>query len=166
MKPHTQFDLQGNIPAFIPNSDGKLHDVNVLGMLVPKAGALYVMDRAYLDFERCHCLHLCSSFFVLRAMSNTKLRRLSSRAVDRRAGFNKAFAAIQMLDVHLPATDGRHLVPLAHSAQRISSWQHAARCLAGAVLCRLLRIGSVNINGLQTRAPARGKSRATTYNPN
>ena len=62
---HTQLDPQGNIPAFIPKSDGKLHDVNVLDMLVPEAGALYVMDRAYLDFECRQSLHLCSSFFVL-----------------------------------------------------------------------------------------------------
>ncbi len=79
------------------------------------------MDRASLDFERRHCLILCGSFFVLRAKSNTKLPRHSSRAVYSRAGFNKAFATIQMLDVHLPTTDGRHLIRLVHSAPRISS---------------------------------------------
>ena len=83
VKLHTLLDLHGNIPAFIHMSDGKLHDVNVLDMLVPDAGAFYVMDRAYLDFER---LHLCGSFFVLRAKSNTRLRRLSSRPVDRTTG--------------------------------------------------------------------------------
>ena len=86
VKLHTLLDLHGNIPAFIHISDGKLHDVNVLDMLVPEAGAFYVMDRAYLDFERLHRLHLCGSFFVLRAKSNTKLRRLSSRPVDRTTG--------------------------------------------------------------------------------
>ena len=86
VKLHTLLDLHGNIPAFIHISDGKLHDVNVLDMLVPEAGAFYVMDRAYLDFERLHRLHLCGSFFVLRAKSNTRLRRLSSRPVDRTTG--------------------------------------------------------------------------------
>ena len=86
VKLHTLLDLHGNIPAFIHISDGKLHDVNVLDMLVPEAGAFCVMDRAYLDFERLHRLHLCGSFFVLRAKSNTKLRRLSSRPVDRTTG--------------------------------------------------------------------------------
>ena len=86
VKLHTLLDLHGNIPAFIHISDGKLHDVNVMDMLVPEAGAFYIMDRAYLDFERLHRLHLCGSFFVLRAKSNTKLRRLSSRPVDRTTG--------------------------------------------------------------------------------
>ena len=86
VKLHTLLDLQGSIPAFTHKSDGKLHDVNVLDMLVPEAGAFYVMDRACLDFERLHRFHLCGSFFVLRAKSNTRLRRLSSRLVDRSAG--------------------------------------------------------------------------------
>lgn len=86
VKLHTLLDLHGNIPAFIHLSDGKLHDVNVLDMLVPEAGSFYVMDRAYLDFARLHRLHLCGGFFVLRAKSNTKLRRLSSRPVDRSTG--------------------------------------------------------------------------------
>ena len=86
VKLHTLLDLRGNIPAFIHVSDGKLHDVNVLDMLLPEAGSFYVMDRAYLDFERLHHLHLCGAFFVLRAKSNTRLRRLSSRPVDRTTG--------------------------------------------------------------------------------
>ena len=86
VKLHTLLDLHGNIPAFIHISDGKLHDVNVLDMLLPEAGAFYVMDRAYLDFERLHHLHHRGSFFVLRAKSNTKLRRLYSRPVDRTTG--------------------------------------------------------------------------------
>ena len=86
VKLHTLLDLHGNIPAFIHISDGKLHDVNVLDLLLPEAGAFYVMDRAYLDFKRLHHLHLCGGFFVLRAKSNTRLRRLSSRPVDRGTG--------------------------------------------------------------------------------
>ncbi len=50
VKMHTLLDLRGSIPSFIHVSDGKLHDVNVLDMLVPEAGSIYVMDRAYVDF--------------------------------------------------------------------------------------------------------------------
>jgi len=53
---HTLLDLRGAIPSFIHISDGKLHDVNVLDLLIPKAGAIYVMDRGYLDFEPLHVL--------------------------------------------------------------------------------------------------------------
>ena len=86
VKIHTLLDLQGYIPAFIHISDGKLHDVNVLDMLVPEPGAFYIMDRAYLDFKRLHCLHQSLSFFVLRTKINTKFRRVRSREVDRSTG--------------------------------------------------------------------------------
>ena len=86
VKMHTLLDLRGNIPTFIDVSPGNRHDVNVLDDLVPEAGAFHVMDRAYLDFERLHHLHLRGCFFVLRAKSNTRLRRLSSRPVDRSTG--------------------------------------------------------------------------------
>ena len=65
---------------------GKVHDVNILDRLVPEPGAFYVMDRAYLDFSRLHLLHLHGSYFVLRSKSNTKLRRIQSRPVDRTTG--------------------------------------------------------------------------------
>ena len=86
IKLHTLIDLRGNIPSFIHISDGKLHDVNVLDELLPEAGAFYVMDRAYLDFERLHRLHLAGAFFVTRAKSNLKATRRYSRAVDRATG--------------------------------------------------------------------------------
>lgn len=62
VKLHALLDLRGYIPAFIHISDGKLHDVNVLDLLLPEPGAFYIMDRAYLDFKRLHDLHqsLCS----------------------------------------------------------------------------------------------------------
>jgi hypothetical protein len=86
VKMHTLLDLRGSIPTFIHISDGKVHDVNVLDILVPEAGAIYVVDRGYLDFERLHALHLASAFFVTRAKSNTRLRRLYSAPVDRDTG--------------------------------------------------------------------------------
>ena len=86
VKVHTLLDLRGNIPTFIHISDGKLHDVNVLDVLVPEAGAIYVMDRGYVDFERLHAMHQASAFFVTRAKSNTRLRRVYSAQVDRDTG--------------------------------------------------------------------------------
>jgi hypothetical protein len=75
---------RGAVPTFIHISDGKLHDVNVLDLLIPEPGAFYVMDRGYLDFERLHALHQGGSFFVTRAKSNFKCPRILSRPVDRR----------------------------------------------------------------------------------
>jgi hypothetical protein len=86
IKLHTLLDLRGAIPSFIHISDGKLHDVNVLDLLVPEAGAFYVMDRAYLDFERLHALTQMGAFFVTRAKSNTDARRLYSAPTDRSTG--------------------------------------------------------------------------------
>ena len=86
VKLHTLLDLRGAIPAFVHVSQGKVHDVNILDRLVPEPGAFYVMDRAYLDFSRLHVLHLHGGYFVLRSKSNTKLRRILSRPVDRTTG--------------------------------------------------------------------------------
>ena len=86
VKLHTLLDLRGAIPSFIHISDGKLHDVNVLDVLITEPGAFYVMDRAYLDFQRLYRLHQCQSFFVTRAKSNFKCKRVYSRPVDRSTG--------------------------------------------------------------------------------
>ena len=64
---HTLLDLRGAIPSFIHISDGKLHDVNVLDVLIPEPGAFYVMDRGYIDFGRLYMLHQAGAFFVTRA---------------------------------------------------------------------------------------------------
>jgi hypothetical protein len=86
VKLHTLLDLRGAIPTFIHVSDGRLHDVNVLDLLIPEPGAFYVMDRGYLDFERLHTLHCAGSFFVTRAKSNLDAQRVYSRACDRSMG--------------------------------------------------------------------------------
>jgi hypothetical protein len=86
IKLHTLLDLRGNIPTFLHISDGKLHDVNVLDLLVPEPGAFYVMDRGYIDFARLHRLHEAGSFFVTRAKSNLKAQRRYSHPVDRSTG--------------------------------------------------------------------------------
>lgn len=86
VKLHTLLDLQGNIPTFIHISDGKLHEVNVLGMVPLESGAFYVMDRGYTDFARLHAITTAAAFFVIRAKSNLKHRRVYSHAVDRDTG--------------------------------------------------------------------------------
>jgi len=86
VKMHTLLDLRGNIPSFIAISDGKLHDVNALDLLLPEPGAIYVMDRGYVDFARLNVLHLAGAFFVTRAKSNMDARRLYSAPSDRAAG--------------------------------------------------------------------------------
>ena len=86
VKMHTLLDLRGNVPSFIHISDGKLHDVHALDMLVPEAGAIYVMDRGYVDFARLYRLHEAGAFFVTRAKSNLNAHRVYSAATDRTSG--------------------------------------------------------------------------------
>ena len=86
VKLHTLLDLRGNIPTFIHISDGKLHDVNVLDILLPDPGAFYIMDRGYVDFSRLFALHIAGAFFVIRAKSNTRYQRRYSRPVDKSTG--------------------------------------------------------------------------------
>jgi len=86
VKLHTLLDLRGAIPSFIHVSDGKLHEVNVLDLLLPEAGAFYVMDRGYTDFDRLYALHQAGAFFVIRAKSNLDARRLYSAPTDRATG--------------------------------------------------------------------------------
>jgi hypothetical protein len=86
IKLHTLLNLQGNIPDFILISDGKMHDVNVLDHMIFTAGAYYVMDRGYLDFERLYKIHQAKAFFITRAKRNTKLTRRYSNKVDKTTG--------------------------------------------------------------------------------
>lgn len=86
IKLHTLLDLRGNIPSFVSITDAKMHDVRILDRLFAEPGAIYVMDRAYLDFARLYEMHRCSAFFVIRAKANTKLRRLYSGPVDKELG--------------------------------------------------------------------------------
>src|SRR5271155_4367397 len=86
VKMHTLLDLHGNIPTFIRITDGKVHDVNILDEIMPEAGAFYVMDRGYIDFERLFVFTLCSAFFVVRTKENVLLQRRYSHPVDKTTG--------------------------------------------------------------------------------
>ncbi len=86
VKMHTLLDLHGNIPTFISITHGKVHDVNILDEIMPEAGAFYVMDRGYVDFERLYVFTLSAAFFVVRTKSNVILQRRYSHPVDRSTG--------------------------------------------------------------------------------
>jgi len=86
VKMHTLLDLHGNIPTFISITDGRVHDVNILDEILPEAGAFYVMDRGYVDFQRLYVFTLSAAFFVVRTKSNVLLQRRYSRPVDKATG--------------------------------------------------------------------------------
>jgi len=86
VKLHTLLDLRGNIPSFIHITDGKVHDINVLDVLIPEPGSFYVMDRGYLDFARLYGLTQNQAFFVVRSKENLQFRRLYSRPIDKSTG--------------------------------------------------------------------------------
>ncbi|NIQ89487.1 MAG: IS4 family transposase [Phycisphaerae bacterium] len=86
IKLHTLLDLKGNIPSFIAITQGRVHEVNILDELIPEAGAIYILDRGYFDFERLYTLHQYASFFVVRAKASASLRRLYSMPVDKSCG--------------------------------------------------------------------------------
>jgi hypothetical protein len=86
IKLHTLLDLKGSIPSFIAITEAGIHEVNILDELVPEAGAIYIMDRGYLDFDRLYVLHQCAAYFVVRAKVNTQLNRLYSMPVDKSCG--------------------------------------------------------------------------------
>jgi hypothetical protein len=86
VKMHTLLDLHGNIPTFISITDGKIHDVKILDEIDPEAGAFYVMDRGYVDFERLYRFTLSAAFFVVRTKSNVVLQRRYSHPVDKTTG--------------------------------------------------------------------------------
>ncbi len=86
VKMHTLLDLHGNIPTFISITNGKVHDVNILDEIAPEAGAFYVMDRGYVDFERLYLFTLSAAFFVVRTKSNVLIQRRYSHPVDKTTG--------------------------------------------------------------------------------
>lgn len=86
VKLHTLLDLHGNIPSVVIVTTGKVHDVNILDQLVIEPGAIYIMDRGYLDFARLHTIHHASAFFVTRAKTNFSRKRLYSQPVDKSTG--------------------------------------------------------------------------------
>lgn len=86
IKLHTLLDLQGNIPSFVHITDGKVNDVNVLDVLPIESGAIYIMDRGYIDFERLYRICQNGAFFIVRAKKNLRFRAVCSYQSDRAKG--------------------------------------------------------------------------------
>jgi hypothetical protein len=86
VKMHTLLDLRGNIPTFIEITDGKIHDVNILDVLIPEPGAIYLFDRGYIDFARLFAIHQAGAFFVVLAKSNLNFQRIYSQPIDKKSG--------------------------------------------------------------------------------
>jgi hypothetical protein len=86
IKLHTQFDIKAAIPTFLDITDGLTHDVNFLDKLIYEAGAFYVMDKGYVDFERLYTIHQAHAFFVTRAKDNMNYRRIYSAKSNRAKG--------------------------------------------------------------------------------
>jgi len=86
VKLHTLLDLRGAIPTVVSITEGKVHELNILDRLIAEIGAIYIMDRGYLDFERLFLLNQAPAFFIVRSKANTRLRRLYSLPVDKSCG--------------------------------------------------------------------------------
>ena len=86
VKLHTMIDLRGNIPVVIHIDDGKSYDTDILDLMIPEPGAIYVMDRGFFDLIRLYRLNTAGAFFVIRAKNNLRFRRIVSRPVERSRG--------------------------------------------------------------------------------
>jgi transposase len=104
VKLHILLNLRGNIPEFIHISDGKLHDVNVLDILVLEAGSFYVMDRGYVDFARLYAMNQAKAFFVTRAKRKFRFKRRNSHDVDKTTGL-RCDQTIVLTGVHSSKDD-------------------------------------------------------------
>jgi len=82
VKLHTLLDIHGPIPLFVWITDGKVHDVNILDLLPVEPGAIYLLDRGYIDFSRLHDIATGNAFFITRAKDNMQYRRLYSNPSD------------------------------------------------------------------------------------
>ena len=86
IKLHTQFDAKSNIPSFIHFTNGSVHDVHIMDLLIYEPGSYYIFDRGYVDFERLFTVHSSLAWFVTRPKDNMNYRRLYSNPVDKSKG--------------------------------------------------------------------------------
>ena len=105
---HTQLDLRGNIPTFVHIDDGKSFDSDILDAIVPEAGAIYVMDRGFVDFGRLHRLVQAAAFFVVRSKTGIKWRRIESRPVDKPVEGPTGIEADQIIRLAAPKSRARY----------------------------------------------------------
>lgn len=86
IKLHTLLDLRGPIPSFVEITPAKIHEVNILDILIPEPGSFYIMDRGYIDFEKLYRLTQSCAFFIIRAKDNLKGMRIYSHTIDKSTG--------------------------------------------------------------------------------
>jgi hypothetical protein len=96
IKLHTLMDLRGSIPTLIFVTHGKIHEIKLLDELLVEPGAIYIFDRGYLDFARLYKIHQARAFFVIRAKSNFRFRRMYSQPADK----SKGIQADQIIELH------------------------------------------------------------------
>jgi len=96
IKLHTLMDLRGSIPTLIFVTHGKIHEINLLDELIVEPGAIYIFDRGYLDFARLYKIHQARAFFIIRAKSNFRFRRMYSQPADK----SKGIQADQIIELH------------------------------------------------------------------
>ena len=86
IKMHTLLDLRGPIPSFVEITPAKVHEVNILNILIPEPGSFYIMDRGYTDFEKLYRFTQSYAFFIIRAKSNFQGTRIYSHPIDKSTG--------------------------------------------------------------------------------
>ena len=86
VKIHTLLDLKTSIPEFIFISEGNVHDVKMMDLIPVQKGSYYIMDKAYVDFERLYAIRQEKAYFVVRAKENLKFKRINSRNPDKTIG--------------------------------------------------------------------------------
>lgn len=96
IKLHTLMDLRGSIPTLIFVTHGKTHEIKLLDELILEPGAIYIFDRGYLDFARLYKIHQARAFFIIRAKSNFRFRRMYSQPADKSIGIQ----ADQLIELH------------------------------------------------------------------
>ena len=131
IKLHTLLNLRGSIPEVVAISDGTWHDVKTLDLLLPIAGAYYVLDRGALDFARLYRFQQAAAFFVTRAKANLQFARRYSHPVDKATGI-RCDQTIVLTGPRLPRStrsrSGASATPIPTPARAWSSSPTTSRC--------------------------------------
>ena len=86
IKLHTLFDINTQIPVFIHITEANVHDVNAMDIINYEPFAYYIFDRAYVDYFRLYQITKSCAYFVVRAKSNVKFKRMYSNKIDKSTG--------------------------------------------------------------------------------
>lgn len=106
VKVHTLLDLRGSIPTFILVTDGKYHDSNALDVIIPISGAIYLMDKAYVDFLALYRIHLAAAYFVTRAKKSMRYK-----IIEQNFNIDNSTGLISDKPVVLTSTKSKKLYP-------------------------------------------------------